>query len=106
MQTKINDDNGDELPYWDAEQKRLHGNQEYKARRFVELNLVKTTEFSSIFKILPIEGYNSTTYTIEEHAGVYRCNCQFGASGKTCSHVLAVELFKKKDRIKFGGLRA
>jgi len=90
-------DFGDEGPvFYDHETRTLRGSQYDKARKLVALGLVERTTETS-FLIRPIPGYNTRTYIVEITDGNTSCNCQFGNSGRTCSHILSVILFLKKN---------
>jgi hypothetical protein len=94
MQTKMGDAEG--LPFFNAETGKLEGDQASKARKLVSLGLVRRAEFKDTFDILPIEGYNTTTYVVSRDGIGWSCTCQWARKGRTCSHQLAVELFIKK----------
>ena len=88
---------------WDLALKELKGgNQLSKARKFNKLKLIKPG--INCYHILPIKGYNKSTYTINIHLGNYKCNCQYSIkTGKPCSHILAVSLFKRQQEEKKDG---
>lgn len=58
------------------------------------------------WNVLPIKGYNSTTYNIISVEGDFQCNCQgFKSKQKTdgfgsCSHILAVKQFEFMNNYK------
>ena len=80
------------LCHYDAETKQLTGNQIIKAKKFLELNLIKE-EFDGVHIIKPIKGYNKTKYRVIEIGGRYFCNCQYNSTkGLECSHILAVKM--------------
>jgi len=87
--------------YWSPEYKELKG--EYpnicsKAKKFLQEDRVR--EFEGYFLVLPISGYNKTTYKVKINPD--ECNCQFfNKTGKTCSHILAVKMYMrlKKNEI-------
>lgn len=81
---------------WDILLKKLKGgNQLSKARKFNKLKLIKP-DFNC-YKILPIPGYNKTTYVVSNN----QCNCQYNVkSGQPCSHLMAVALFEKLKEVK------
>lgn len=65
---------------------------QYKAQKLLRLSRIhKATDGE--YLVLPILGYNSTTYVVKEIMGKLTCNCQRGRSGRRCSHMLAVHLF-------------
>lgn len=89
----------DEGPiFYDHETRTLQGSQYDKARKLLALDLIKRTTESS-FLIFPIPGYNKRTYTVEHSGASWKCNCQWNATkGRTCSHIIAANLFIKKER--------
>lgn len=67
----------------------------YKVKKLLEMGLVsKVTD--GVYSVLPIPGYNITTYTIKEHFGQLICNCQMGRKGRECSHVRAVRIYQEQ----------
>ena len=84
-----------ELCRWDAMSKTLSGSQKSKALKFNRNNLIKPDGKGS-FQVLPIEGYNTTTYTVDYNGG-WKCNCQWHCKNNAdCSHILAVMLYLKR----------
>ena len=63
-----------------------------KAQTFLENNCIQLAGADK-FICKPIEGYNKTTYQINDVIGEYRCNCQGYNKNGFCSHVLAVKQF-------------
>lgn len=62
---------------------------QYKAHKLLTLEKVyKVTEGE--YRVMPIPGYNTTTYTVKEIMGKLVCTCQ---KHHHCSHALAVFLF-------------
>lgn len=62
---------------------------QYKAHKLLRLERVyKVTDGE--YRIMPILGYNRTTYTVKEIMGKLTCSCQ---KHHHCSHMLAVHLF-------------
>lgn len=97
MQTSLNDN---ATIFYDSETGELHGRQADKAKRFVQLGLVRES-FPGSYRVLHIPGYNSTDYIVERKGEAMTCNCQFGSQGKTCSHQIAVEMFlQRREAIK------
>jgi len=88
------------LPTWDLALKELEGgNQLSKARKINKLKLIE--QGINCYYILPIKGYNKSTYTINIQLEDYECNCQYSIkTGKLCSHILAVLLFKNQKEEK------
>jgi len=87
---------------WDVVLKELKGgNQLSKARKFNKLNRIAECEHQDIFYILPIEGYNKTTYKVNiKHE---KCNCQYNVrNNKPCSHIMAVLLYQRQQEEKNG----
>lgn len=97
----------DRLLQWNVDERALvDGNGEpitgaivLKALKFLDMGLVQNISSGNwkVRKVLPIEGYNSTTYTVRymSTGGVWYggCNCQCSVTkGKKCSHMLAVML--------------
>jgi len=86
----------DDLPYYDHELMELRGSQISKARKLNQLGKVRKID-SYTWLVLPIEGYNTRTYTIVYDGEKLNCNCQYNATkGKTCSHILAVLFYEGK----------
>ena len=85
---------------WDVVLKELKGgNQLSKARKFNKLKCVAKCDHPDIFYILPIEGYNKTTYTVNIEQ--QKCNCQYNVrSEKPCSHIMAVLLYQEQQEEK------
>lgn len=85
--------------YYVHTDKELKGTVKSKALKFVEFGLVKNA--GSDWFVKPIEGYNNTTYLIQDG----ECNCQGFQTKKRkgefahCSHTLAVEYYKKINKI-------
>lgn len=76
--------------YWYPRKKELEGTQFTKAKKFLSLGLIRFNADHS-FSVLPIKGYNITTYLIKDG----ECNCQFYCKTKRdCSHILAIKLYK------------
>jgi len=92
-QTKLSGEQG-RLVYYDVMSQKVTGRVKDKARAFVQKGLVsKSSKYE--YSVLPIKGYNKTTYTISTR-GDYSCNCQFYVkTGRYCSHCLAVMLYEK-----------
>jgi len=83
--------------YWAIKEGILYGNQATKAKKFIELDLVKKIN-ENTWQVSPIKGYNKTTYTINENEE-YSCNCQFNKkNGLLCSHIMAVKTLKFKEK--------
>ena len=84
-----------ELCFYDRYLEELKGSVISKARKFNRLNLVKRTGENS-FAVLPIPGYNSSTYTVTFEDETGTCNCQANRiNNRVCSHMMAVSLFIK-----------
>lgn len=75
--------------YWCPEAGELRGDVRDKAMRLVRLDLVEETPWG--FNVLPIPGYNKTTYSIVDS----QCNCQGFKKSGSCSHTLAVQYYLK-----------
>jgi len=79
-----------------------------KAKKFNELGLVKYNSESKDWSILPIPGYNKTTYTVFGTQGHFVCNCQFYNTVSkhwehpTCSHIQAVKFWLEIKRYNGG----
>ena len=87
-----------DLPYYDADTMELSGSQKAKAKKLFELGCVQRVS-DTMWKVLPIKNYNSTTYSVWRHqSGSLMCSCQFFQSaGKPCSHIMAVLLSLRED---------
>jgi len=87
----------DELCYYDHLREEIVGSMISKARRFNKEKCV--IEFKpGIYEILPIEGYNTRTYTVEYDGDCSTCNCQhYVKNGTACSHIAAVALYRKNS---------
>ena len=91
--------------YWSESLRQLEGIKEgtaikTKALKFVRNNLVAYDKETKTFKVSPIPGYNSTTYTINNRGdGHFECSCQFYNKVSkywehpTCSHIQAVKIW-------------
>ena len=85
-----NEDEDEDLPFYDHLAKELKGSQKSKARKLVKLGKVVRIGYDA-WQILPIEGYNKRTYVVERNGKHWSCNCQYNVTkGKICSHILAV----------------
>ncbi len=91
--------------YYSEHYKKLEGCEDgkaiqTKARKFVELNLVKYDLEKKIYYVLPIQGYNSTTYHLKWNKQLkdFECSCQYyqtkmkKGEKPRCSHNLALWL--------------
>ena len=81
------------IQHYDHTTKSLQQPENYKVRKLLELGLVKKI-VDGLYEILPIPGYNISTYTVKEQMGRLSCNCQAGRKGRDCSHVRAVRIFR------------
>jgi len=88
---------------WDLLLRELKGgNQLSKARKFNKLKCIAACDHPDIFYILPIEGYNKTTYKVNIKHG--KCNCQYNVRTlKPCSHIMAVLLYQRQQEEKKDG---
>ena len=95
----------EKIMFYDHETKRISGRVRQKARRFVS----RVFKGNGFWKVQPIPGYNTRTYTVEKHLWGWSCNCQAGSQGKLCSHTLAVwmkekingaEMLRRKEAVK------
>lgn len=90
------------LAYWSTTHKQvvtLDGGKAMvtKAKKLVDMNLVKPVSDNK-WDILPIKGYNSTTYRVTkaQFADSYECNCQgYSKYGDRCSHTVAVKFYEE-----------
>lgn len=88
----------DELPHYYAATGTLSGRQEDKARRLVREHKVVAI-CPNRYNVLPIEGYNKTTYEVNVGPDGESCTCQYNTTkGKRCSHIMAVRM-AQGDRI-------
>lgn len=80
---------------YDSARKELKGSILTKARRFCREGCVRPVRGKEgIFKVLPIRGYNMTTYDV--NIFLDECNCQSNQlHGKICSHLVACYLWDK-----------
>jgi hypothetical protein len=88
---------------WDIMLKELKGgNQLSKARKLNKLKCIAKCDHPDLFYILPIKGYNKTTYKVNiKHE---KCNCQYNVRNKKpCSHILAVHLYQRQQEEKKDG---
>lgn len=84
-----------EICYYDKYSEELKGSILSKAKKFVRLNRVQRTGHKH-FAVLPIIGYNSSTYEVNFHEDYWTCNCQANRiNNKICSHIIAVSLYLK-----------
>jgi len=87
-----------DVQYYDHVRGELKHSQEYKAKKFLAHDCIQYDYDNKVFQCLPIEGYNTRTYTLERIEGRYQCNCQGYAKAKKdtgmgfCSHVWALLL--------------
>ena len=73
----------------------LKGSQLSKARKFNKLKCV-VPRGDGQYLVKHIEGYNKTDYQVNAYFD--ECDCQYYVKNKkSCSHVLAVALFKKQQ---------
>jgi hypothetical protein len=64
-----------------------------KAKKFLEFNCVEKVNQEE-WTMLPIQGYNTTTYKIKLVGDQLVCNCQGFKTNKYCSHCLAVTQYE------------
>ena len=86
-----------DLCYWDVIRETLVGSQKAKALKFNRLKRI-IPNFDGTFKVLPISGYNKTTYDLKkDETGGWHCNCQYAVKNpdKECSHIIALALYLK-----------
>lgn len=91
--------------YWSASLRQLEGIKEgsaikTKALNFIRKGLVGYDNESKVFYVKPIQGYNKTTYQINNRGdGHFECSCQFynkvskDWEHPTCSHIQAVKVW-------------
>jgi hypothetical protein len=97
---KLNPNN---VVYWDESLGKLSVGKGkariVKAQKFCNLGLVEERENGWIIK--PIKGYNKTLHKVS--INLKECSCQFNqTTGKECSHILAVKIFKRIDSYNQG----
>lgn len=77
--------------YWYEEKGYLFGSQKGKAKRFIELDLIKPMS-QDRYEILPLPG-NHQTHIVEKINSAWKCGCQRNRlTNKICSHIDAVKL--------------
>lgn len=82
------------IQHYDASTRKLEQPLNYKVKRLLELGLIRRIT-DGLYEVLPIPGYNITTYTIKEHMGRLFCNCQAGRK-RDCSHAQAVRIYRER----------
>jgi len=80
---------------YNKDTKALEQPLSYKVRRLLYLGCIKKLA-SGVYIVLPIPGYNRTTYTIRQNFTELICNCQGFGKRKYCSHIKAVMIYKQK----------
>ena len=80
---------------YDFKVKALEKSVNYKVKKLLELGLIKKESYG-VYIVLPIPGYNRTTYTIRQNFTELICNCQGFGKRKYCSHTKAVMIYKQK----------
>jgi len=89
--------------YYDAVTRILKKTQKEKALKFLENDCVEEVK-NGVFKVLPIEGYNKTTYMVN----IFErdCNCQHATNQKninviniSCSHIYAVIQYLRRKKV-------
>lgn len=102
--------NGKNIIFWSASLRQLEGIKEgtainTKALKFYRSGLVKYDKENKVFLVLPIKGYNKTTYIINNRGdNHFECNCQFynkvssSWEHPTCSHIEAVKIWLEIKR--------
>ena len=95
----------EDLPRWDVACGELKGGgQISKARKLNRLKRIEESAMQGTYIILPIEGYNKTTYLVDANAE--SCTCQFNVrANKLCSHIMGVFLYIKLNGESFGGVK-
>jgi hypothetical protein len=77
---------------YSPELKELLKSQKSKMKKLIANNCIQYKGQDN-WDILPISGYNSTTYRVNFN-GEWSCNCQYNALyGNKCSHIGAVQLW-------------
>lgn len=87
-----------EIQRWDKFLRRLKHPCRKKILTLLEMNLIEGDGIAGKWKILPIPGYNITTYEVNysRFSGWWDCNCQGFATKGKCAHILAVKLWLKQ----------
>ena len=90
----------EELPRWDAEFERgvLKGSVYAKARKLNKLKCVEQIAVA-VYDVKPIPGYNKTTYRVDLMPESCNCQANKNGTGKTCSHIMSVHLFRKNRNL-------
>ncbi len=70
-----------------------------KTEKILALGLVKRIA-DGLYEVLPIPGYNITTYTIREAYGQISCNCQGYHKNRHCAHTDAVRIFRERTETR------
>jgi len=65
----------------------------YKVKKLLELGRISCLG-EARYQVLPIPGYNYTTYNVKEQMGKLMCTCQKGRKGLECSHIVAVRIYR------------
>ena len=73
-----------QVQYYDHEAHQLRHPQESKIRKILDHGCL--VDVGNKFECRPIEGYNTTTYTLELTASGITCNCQGYHKRGSCSH--------------------
>ena len=85
---------------YNKDTKALEQPLSYKVRRLLDLPSMRNGYIKKlacgVYIVLPIPGYNRTTYTIRQNFTELICNCQGFGKRKYCSHTKAVMIYKEK----------
>lgn len=104
------------VQYYCSHTGELKHSQIHKASIFVELGLIQYDSLNKCYYCLPIDGYNSTTYTLTKGKVGYFCNCQCCRNKirdgtynpdiedlRACSHLMALHFhWKINNYVKNG----
>ena len=83
------------LCYWAAKEGILIGNMKSKAMNFIENECIQPAGKDWI--CLPIEGYNSTEYSMNLEKET--CTCQYNTRfNNECSHLKALKLYLFREK--------
>jgi hypothetical protein len=86
--------NQETVQFYDLVTKTLKKSQKEKSIKFIEKDCIKVIG-EGLFHVLPIIGYNCRTYTVDINRRT--CDCQYGTSGRPCSHLFAVIQFIRRN---------
>lgn len=95
----------DTVQRYNAATRKLEQPVSSKTEKILAQGLVKRIVVG-LYEVLPIPGYNITTYTIRESYGQLSCNCQGFHKNHRCAHVDAIRIFRERTETREEQLQA